>query len=305
MMDSLMSISTSMQSLSMLSTYSDSTSSSDFISGMAPLSAMSNSLLLEQLQTTLNIQKLLEIYSMEVAKYIDLAGLSFVNEEFLEKIRGSEPGKKQRQFNIILEGEHLGRINYGTNQVISKNTETTLKSFHKTLAYPLRNALQYKKALQLATQDSLTGLGNRSLFDKTLKKAAMNSSRHHWSIALILIDLNKFKEINDTYGHHTGDQVLIHFSKAINASIRCSDSCFRFGGDEFAIIVENASNDGHEIISKRLIAAVQADELLARYQLGCSIGTAIHKSNESVDELFIRADKQLYRNKQKSRLTII
>ena len=106
--------------------------------------------------------------------------------------------------------------------------------------------------MQLAMQDSLTGLGNRRYFDEQLKRAMHNANRHHAQVGLVLGDLNKFKTVNDTYGHNAGDQVLIQFANILRACVRDSDSIFRFGGDEFAVIVENASEYALDIIHSRI-----------------------------------------------------
>jgi diguanylate cyclase (GGDEF)-like protein len=172
-----------------------------------------------------------------------------------------------------------------------------LQRIHQIILYPLKNALQYHQAVQLALHDGLTGLGNRRYFDEQLKRAMHNANRHHAQVGLVLGDLNKFKAINDTHGHNIGDQVLKQFANILRSCIRDSDSVFRFGGDEFAIIVENASDDALDIIQSRINDALKTNVLLAKYQVGCSLGTTFMNRADNEHTLFERADKALYRQK--------
>ena len=112
-----------------------------------------------------------------------------------------------------------------------------------------------------------------------------------------MLDLDHFKQINDTYGHKVGDLVLIQFAQALKMSIRDSDSCFRFGGDEFAIIVENASDNSLIIIENRLNTAINNDPLLSKYEVSSSIGATFMKRSDNEHSLFDRADTELYQRK--------
>ena len=165
------------------------------------------------------------------------------------------------------------------------------------LLYPLKNALQYHQAMQLAMQDSLTGLGNRRYFDEQLKRAMHNANRHQGQVGLVLGDLNKFKAINDTFGHGVGDDVLKQFANVLSSSIRDSDSVFRFGGDEFAIIVENVSEYALDIIQNRINSTIQSNAFLTKYQVTCSLGTTFMNRADCENSLFERADQALYRQK--------
>ena len=172
-----------------------------------------------------------------------------------------------------------------------------LKQLHGYLAYPLRNAIMYYQAIQLAMEDALTGLGNRRYFDEQLKRAMHQANRHQTHVGLIVIDLDKFKPINDTYGHKVGDKVLNHFAKALESSIRDSDSAFRFGGDEFAIIVEQASELSLELIECRIKQALTSDPVLAQYGVACSLGSTFMNRADNEHSFFERADEALYQRK--------
>jgi diguanylate cyclase (GGDEF)-like protein len=257
----------------------------------------SHSSLLEQLQTTLDLGKLLNIIAMEAARYIKFSGMYFKSQTVSETLRGSRKAKHERQFELKINDEFIGTLSYSINSPISMTHYKDLQRIHQIILYPLKNALQYHQAIQLAMQDGLTGLGNRRYFDEQLKRAMHNANRHHAQVGLVLGDLNKFKAINDTYGHITGDQVLKQFANILRSCIRDSDSIFRFGGDEFAIIVENASENALDIIESRIDNSLERNVLLAKYQVGCSLGTTFMNRADTEQSLLERADKALYRQK--------
>ena len=256
-----------------------------------------NFALLEQLQTTLELDKLLNIFAMEASKYIDFSGLYFQNSGLKSIVRGSKPGKSERQFELKINDHFLGLLTYAINTPVSLTNYKKLNELHEHLIYPINNAIQYKKAIDLAMQDGLTSLGNRRYFDEQLKRAMHHANRHQKHIGLIVADLNKFKLVNDTFGHHIGDEILINFGIALKSSTRDSDSVFRFGGDEFAIIVEDAGNESLSVIEKRINEAIKNDILLTKYQVSCSLGSTFMNRADTESSLFKRADKDLYDNK--------
>ncbi len=286
-----------MQTLNILDNPTPSFHAFNALKNSANAYSKNHSSLLEQLQTTLELDKLLDIIAMEAARYINFCGLYFKNQTVSKTLRGSRKAKHERQFELKLNDEFIGTLSYGINSPISMINYKDLQRIHQIILYPLKNALQYHQAMQLAMQDSLTGLGNRRYFDEQLKRAMHNANRHHAQVGLVLGDLNKFKAINDTYGHNTGDQVLKQFANILRSCIRDSDSVFRFGGDEFAIIVENASENALDIIQSRVDNALSSNVLLAKYQVGCSLGTTFMNRADNEHSLVERADQALYRQK--------
>lgn len=260
-------------------------------------SSQRNFALLEQLQTTLELDKLLNIFAMEASKIVDFSGLYFQKSELKVAVRGSKPGKTERQFELKIHDKFLGILTYAVNSPISLNNYKKLNELHEHLIYPINNAIQYQKAMNLAMQDSLTNLGNRRYFDEQVKRAMNHANRHQKQVGLIVADLNKFKQINDTFGHHVGDEILINFGAVLKSCIRDSDSVFRFGGDEFAVLVEDASNESLSHIESRIHHSVCKDFLLAKYQVSCSLGSTFMTRADTETTLFERADQALYKNK--------
>jgi diguanylate cyclase (GGDEF)-like protein len=296
-----------MQTLNILENTTPSFNAFNVLANSTIANTQVNSSLLEQLHTTLEIDKLLDIFAMEAARYIKFSGLYFKNKLVSKTLRGSRKAKHERQFELKLNDEFIGTITYSIDTPISMRHYKDLQRIHQIILYPLKNALRYHQAMQLAMQDSLTGLGNRRYFDEQLKRAMHNANRHHAQVGLVLGDLNKFKAINDTYGHKVGEQVLIEFASILHTCVRDSDSIFRFGGDEFAIIVENASEYALDIIQSRVDCSLKTNAVLARYQVGCSLGTTFMNRADNEHSLFERADQALYRQKMNmsKRLSIV
>ncbi len=260
-----------------------------------------------QLQTTLDIDELLNIFSVEATRYVDFSGLYFKSQKLNKTLRGSRKAKKERRFELKIADDFIGTLTYGINGPISLTNYKVLEQLHQCLLHPVKNAIAYHAAMQLAMQDALTGLGNRRYFDEQLKRAMHNANRHHSLVGLVLGDLNKFKAINDTYGHMTGDLVLQEFANVLRQCIRDSDSLFRFGGDEFAIIVENANDTALAIIESRVNLALTCNVLLSKYQLSCSLGSTFMNRADTEVSFFERADETLYRGKipTASKLTVV
>lgn len=153
----------------------------------------------------------------------------------------------------------------------------------------------------LARIDTLTGLPNRRQFDEKLGQALARSRAAGRPLALMFLDIDHFKSINDAYGHGTGDLVLCEFAKRIRAGIRASDTAARLAGDEFVIIVEDLfSPDDVESLAKKLIEQVRvpmdADGINIR--MSTSIGIAFHPTgNIAPTDLLAHADRALYRAK--------
>lgn len=162
----------------------------------------------------------------------------------------------------------------------------------------------------LAFYDQLTALPNRRLLLDRLKQALLYSARHRDDGAILFLDLDHFKTINDTLGHDTGDELLQEVAQRLTASVREGDTVARLGGDEFVVMIEGLSEQKAEAaantedIGEKILAALNRPYTLAgkEYQLGCSIGVALFSDHiQSVDELLKHADIAMYQAKRSGR----
>lgn len=158
---------------------------------------------------------------------------------------------------------------------------------------------------RLAHYDVLTGLPNRVLFADHLKRAVARTSRNGGKLAVLYLDLDHFKPVNDLYGHETGDKVLAEAAKRMTASIRSGDTVSRRGGDEFVALLEaDDAKNSAAMVSRKLIQAVsQPYEINGQHLIiGASIGVAIFPDDgDSADALLAAADSALYSAKEEGR----
>jgi diguanylate cyclase (GGDEF)-like protein len=161
-----------------------------------------------------------------------------------------------------------------------------------------------EKARHLALHDPLTGLPNRRLFSERLSIARRSLSRDVADFAVLCIDLDHFKEVNDAYGHEAGDELICEVSDRLQEACREDEMVARLGGDEFAVLVSNVGAAGAAALAQRLIERLSGDVYLSRgqAQLCCSIGVAF-VSDLSTDEIetLREADMALYRAKAQGR----
>jgi diguanylate cyclase (GGDEF)-like protein len=178
------------------------------------------------------------------------------------------------------------------------------------VARHIRNAIgrmQARADLQfMALHDPLTKLANRSLFNDRVNHALNKCKREKdKKIALLFLDLDKFKQVNDTYGHHIGDLLLCEVAKLIQKTIRETDSLSRLGGDEFAILLEDVvSADLALKVANKIIKSLQSPFMLEKIQISTStsIGIAFHdKPENTIESLVICADEAMYQAKQLGR----
>ncbi len=152
-----------------------------------------------------------------------------------------------------------------------------------------------------ATHDPLTGLANRKLFDELLVRAVFRSERSRRAIAVLYMDLDGFKDVNDVFGHQAGDRVLSETSRRLESVIRPGDIVARLGGDEFVVLCENlVTPDDAEKIATRIVQAVGKPIPVAAgvATVTASVGIALGSLGESAASIVARADEAMYRTKQ-------
>jgi len=152
-----------------------------------------------------------------------------------------------------------------------------------------------------ATHDPLTGIANRKLFDELLVRAVFRSERSRRAIAVLYMDLDGFKDVNDVFGHQAGDRVLSETSRRLESVIRPGDIVARMGGDEFVVLCENlATPDDAEKIATRIVQAVGKPIPVAAgvATVTASVGIALGSLGESAASIVARADEAMYRTKQ-------
>lgn len=258
----------------------------------------------QQLQTSLEPQRILGLFFREVQRLVPLDALSYQHKPSDLRLEFGLRGHHTLSYNLSHDGEHLGDLIFRRNQRFAESEQSDLESVLSTLLYPLRNALLYRAATQSALRDPLTGTGNRIAMDQTLVREIDMARRHLQPLSLLMLDIDHFKHINDNHGHGVGDEVLKAVAESIKNQLRNVDMVFRFGGEEFLILLSNTSRDAAAMIGERLRYAAQVQDYFvegARIELTVSLGCATLLPGESAESLLRRADSALYVAKREGR----
>jgi len=170
-----------------------------------------------------------------------------------------------------------------------------------TFIFAYRTSIQREQLQLLAIQDPLTGARNRRAMNEELKIAVSSKRRHGRSYGALAMDLDHFKQINDLYGHQAGDQVLIDYVKLIKACSRQEDRLFRFGGEEFLLLLPDTDAEGLESAAENLLATVRDNLRGPGGPVTMSIGGALLRDDEPWSHWLQRADQCLYQAKSSGR----
>jgi diguanylate cyclase len=236
----------------------------------------------------------------------EVTGKTALLAERLET-RGGEIGKKASELQQTEEKDAmlqlLGTIVHATSAIKLEVdlTHADLVSSSQTLQQIKTELLQTRAWLQ---EDALTGAQNRRGLDISLAREVARCRRHGSNLTIAMIDMDHFKQVNDTYGHEVGDQALVHFTMVAKSVLRESDVLVRYGGEEFLILLPETEVNGARFMLERLQQVTRATPLVAgehRVRLAFSGAIAQLKKDENAHSMIMRADKALYEAKKAGR----
>ena len=184
--------------------------------------------------------------------------------------------------------------------------EITPRSLERSLRYALKLGETLEALRQLATRDQLTGLLNRREFDRIMAEEAERCRRFGQPLALVMVDIDHFKAVNDTHGHQAGDAVLREIAKTLTGQLRTVDRVARIGGEEFALVLMQTGRSAATEVAQRVVEAVAASPVViesgASLRLTISAGVAVLPDDVSWLELLIgAADRSLFAAKRGGR----
>lgn len=257
-----------------------------------------------RLQTSLEAERILELFYNEVQRLVPLSALSYQLASCDLRLELGERASHSAGYRLNHDGEFLGELTFRRSQRFSEDELGQLESLLASLLFPLRNALLYRAALQTALRDPLTETGNRIAMEQTLKREVDIARRNLQPLSVLMVDIDHFKLINDTHGHIVGDQALKAVASALKDSLRNVDMVFRYGGEEFMVLLSNTSREAASMVGERLRLAVLGIQYLVEnraIELSVSLGCASLLPGESMDSLLRRADNALYVSKREGR----
>jgi diguanylate cyclase (GGDEF)-like protein len=261
-----------------------------------------------KLQTTLDLESLIELFAHVLEKQFHYDNLTYQSPDGEPALKyGRRAGRHRLNYDLKILESALGEIRLTRGRKFRQPEIEQIENLLAALLYPLRNALLYRAAIRSAFIDSLTGVKNRTAFDGNFCRDIEYSHRKQSDLALIVLDLDLFKRINDNYGHIVGDDVLTHVAQSIEQTIRSSDALYRYGGEEFVIVLNGTDQAGALLLAERIrqnVERLQIDSI-KDLPITLSLGVAVLRDDESADQLFARADAALYRAKQAGRNRVV
>lgn len=256
------------------------------------------------LQTTLVLEELLPLFEQQLRQVMHFDSFHYQHLAFNCHIDSDSQRHHRCHYKLDMNGQYLGDLTLTRRHKFTEKQISLLEDLLCQLVYPLRNCLLYKQALNSALLDDLTGLGNRAAYEKSLQREIDLAERQQSDLSLLILDIDNFKAINDAYGHSSGDRALKTLAETISQTLRRSDMAFRFGGEEFVLLLSNTDLEAAALVAERLRVAV-AETLCHDGKRGfgftVSLGIAQLNSDEHGYHLFERADMALYQAKKTGR----
>ncbi len=209
----------------------------------------------------------------------------------------------------IIQGLEAGADDYITKPFDLQELKARLRAGKRILQLQEQLITAREQLRVQATYDSLTGLFNRMAILQTLEREVSRSNREKKPLAVIMADLDHFKEINDTYGHQAGDEVLQETARRMLGSLRAYDCVGRYGGEEFLVVAPGSDVNGATELAERLRSSISAKPVMiagAPIAITLSLGMAISKPNlNEFDQLLRLADEALYQAKRAGRNRVV
>ena len=196
---------------------------------------------------------------------------------------------------IITIGSYIAYYTYSTIRTKEEALETENQKLQE----------QYKIVEQLSITDKLTGLYNRNKLDATFEAEVARSDRTGKPLAMIILDVDHFKMVNDTYGHHVGDTTLQTVAERLKDTVRQTDIIGRWGGEEFVVICPDTPKQGAKELAEKLRKAIELTPFPEIGTKTASFGVSLHQAKQSVDALIIAADTALYKAKETGRDKVV
>lgn len=251
------------------------------------------------LQTSLDAERVLELFLEQVQTAVPVDGIAFDGID----IDGYKLGRQSphhAQYQLSTGDNDIGALRFHRRRPFREHELEKLEHLLGVMVCPLRNALMYQAAVAAAYQDPLTGLGSRRALEMTMERDIGLAQRHQYPVSVLVIDVDHFKRINDTLGHSGGDKVLRATARAIQKELRLTDPAFRYGGEEFVVILNKTGIKGAQGLAERMRQHIENNALQLTgktINVTVSIGIATVEPGDDMSSLFERADRALYQAK--------
>jgi diguanylate cyclase (GGDEF)-like protein len=257
--------------------------------------------LTDLLSRHLNLKEIIDVFSREIGELVKHNSYRYVSEQLKQPVSKGRVERHSLNYHLTIQQMDLGELTFYRKQPFSTNEVCQFEDLLCALVYPLKNALLYQSAVTSAYRDPLTGINNRAAMDKLLPREVRLAKRHDQRLAMMIMDLDGFKAVNDSCGHDIGDQVLQSVSNVIESSLRDTDMLFRYGGDEFVCALPHTDVQGAIDVAERILEGIRHLDLEECYkagELGMSIGLSMLHNGDDYNRFFKRVDQAMYRAKK-------
>lgn len=273
----------------------------DWMSSSDPVVRLSR-----RLATTLSLDTQLTVIAEEFTALVPFDAMQYrhriANRDFV--FFTGKGGPHHCEYRLSVEGQLYGTLAFHRRQRFSEEELAGLEMLISVSACHLRNACHHIAIERAALTDSLTGIGNKRALESAMAQAGALADRQGAAWSLILCDLDHFKQVNDNHGHVIGDHILVKTAEQLERAVRTSDTVYRFGGEEFAVLLPHTGEKEAREVADRireLVESIRVDGGATPLTVTASCGVAMHLVDEAPDHWLARADEALYRAKAQGR----
>ena len=263
------------------------------------------------LQTTLELPLVLQLFFKHIQHNLSIDSLIYRNSKLSSNIEFGISARHNCHYKLVTNKDSLGEVTFSRSKRFSEKELQLLEIVISCLICPIRNSLIYREAVQSALRDPLTGSGNRIALENNLEREVALARRHDRALSILVVDIDKFKAINDNYGHTAGDYVLKDVAQILALCSRETDAAYRayrFGGEEFVLILNNTAANGSTVVAERIRQYIE--NMTTTFEenslnVTVSVGVATLEDDDEMATLFSRADKALYQAKREGRNRVV
>lgn len=260
--------------------------------------------LLQALQTSLELETLLNLFFDHTQSAVAFDGFAYKMDLLDINLQFGKQSVHSCNYRLITQQDYLGELTFYRSRRFPEKDLAVLESLLNVIVFPLRNALMYRDAISAALTDTLTGAGNKVALQNTLQREIELAKRYTQTMSVLMLDLDKFKLINERYGQPCGDEVLKRLVTVIKEEVEGLDVVFRQGGEEFIVLLTNSSLASSQHVAERLrdrMTTTKLAHLEEEIPTSISVGLSMLHPEDTVKRLLERAAYAMYSAKNDGR----
>ena len=254
------------------------------------------------------VKDIFSVFSHEIKALVPHSSYRYVAQMQNIHIKQGRLNRHSLHYHLTIQQMDLGELTLYRKEPFGSNEVCQFEELLCSLVYPLKNALMYHIAITSAYRDPLTEINNRAAMEKLLPREISLAKRHDQRLAMMIMDLDGFKKINDNCGHDVGDHLLNLVAQKIKSCLRDTDMLFRYGGDEFVAALPQTEIQGAIDVADRIlqhIKKIDIQECPEFADIGMSIGLSMLHAGDDFKRYFKRVDQALYKAKKSGKHRVI